>query len=112
MVLLAAADSFGLEDAPRPSRHCDLRGLSPDGERIVTGSWDGTAKVWEAASGRELFALEGHTDHINSGAFSPDGQRIVTGSDDRTAVVWEASSGKAMLTFKEHTAPINSVAFS
>jgi WD40 repeat protein len=47
--------------------------FSPDGERIVTGSWDGTAKVWEAASGRELFALEGHTDRINSVAFSADG---------------------------------------
>ena len=34
--------------------------FSPDGQRIVTGSDDHTAKVWEAASGRELLTLKGH----------------------------------------------------
>jgi hypothetical protein len=33
--------------------------FSPNGQRIVSGSWDQTAKVWEAASGRELFSLTG-----------------------------------------------------
>ena len=68
--------------------------FSPDGQRIVTGSWDQTAKVWEAASGRELLTLKGHSDAIVSVAFSPDGQRIVTGSEDQTAKVWEAASGR------------------
>ena len=40
---------------------------------------DQTAKVWEAASGRELLTLKGHTAWVRSVAFSPDGQRIVTG---------------------------------
>ena len=34
---------------------------SPDGTRLATGSWDGTAKVWDAASGRERLTLRGHT---------------------------------------------------
>ena len=38
--------------------------FSPDGQRIVTGSWDETAKVWEAASGRELLTLKGHSGGI------------------------------------------------
>ena len=33
---------------------------SPDGERIVTASWDYTAKVWEAQTGIELFTMTGH----------------------------------------------------
>ncbi|HUD82748.1 MAG TPA: WD40 repeat domain-containing protein, partial [Candidatus Saccharimonadales bacterium] len=65
---------------------------SPDGQRIVTGSHDGTAKVWDAASGRELLTLNGHKGAVSCVAFSPDGQRIVTGSYDRTAKVWEAAS--------------------
>ena len=78
--------------------------FSPDGQRIVTGSGDQTAKVWEAASGRELLTLKGHTLRSVSVAFSPDGQRIVTGSADQTAKVWEAASGRELLTLKGHSA--------
>jgi len=86
--------------------------FSPDGQRIVTGSGDQTAKVWEAASGREMLALKGHSAAISSVAVSPDGQRIVTGSFDRTAKVWEAASGRDLLTLKGHSDRIHSVAFS
>jgi len=77
--------------------------FSPDGRRIVTGSWDDTAKVWDAASGKVLLTLKGHIDWVRSVAFSPDGRRIATGSDDRTAKVWDAASGSEMLTLKGHT---------
>ena len=33
---------------------------SPDGKRLATGSWDKTAKVWDADSGQELLTLTGH----------------------------------------------------
>src|SRR5262245_44890554 len=58
---------------------------SPDGSRIVTASDDGTARVWDAATGTESVILRGHTDWVRSAAFSPDGARIVTASHDRTA---------------------------
>ena len=86
--------------------------FSPDGQRIVTGSNDQTAKVWEAASGRELLTLKGHSGAVKSVAFSPDGQQIVTGSQDGTAKVWEAAKGKEPLTLKGHSDDIFSVAFS
>ena len=60
---------------------------SADGQQIVTGSWDKTAKVWDAVTGKELMALEGHGDAVNSVAYSVDGQRIVTASDDKTAKI-------------------------
>ena len=59
--------------------------FSPDGSRIVTASWDGTAKVWDAESGAELLTLKGHAAQVTSASFSPDGSRIVTGSVDNTA---------------------------
>jgi len=67
--------------------------FSPDGRRILTGSLDQTAKVWDAAKCQELFSLKGHTHFVLSVAFSPDGRRILTGSYDNTAKVWDAATG-------------------
>ena len=68
--------------------------FSPDGTRIVTGSGDQTAKVWDARTGTALLELKGHTGRVSSVTFSPDGTRIVTGSEDRTAKVWDARTGR------------------
>ena len=69
--------------------------LSADGKRIVTGSpADGTARIWDAETGRELVVLKGHTAGVRSVSFSADGRRVVTGSEDGTARVWDADTGK------------------
>ncbi|MBI2926534.1 MAG: serine/threonine protein kinase [Verrucomicrobia bacterium] len=86
--------------------------FSPDGQWVATGSWDRTAKIWEATSGQELRTLQGHMAEISSVAFSPEGRWIVTGSADKTARVWELSSGQELLTLQGHMAGISSVAFS
>jgi len=86
--------------------------FSPDGQRIVTGSDDRTAKVWEVANGRELLTLKGHSAPIESVAVSPDSQRIATGSRDQTIKVWEAASGRELLTLKGHGSGVRSIAFS
>jgi WD40 repeat protein len=62
--------------------------FSPDGRRIVTASWDRTARVWDAATGKEITVLQ-HDNYVNSAAFSPDGARIVSGSSDNTARIWD-----------------------
>jgi WD40 repeat protein len=86
--------------------------FSPDGTRVVTSSDDNTARVWNAASGREIAALRGHERKVNSAAFSPDGTRVVTSSDDKTARVWNAASGREIAALRGHERKISSVAFS
>jgi WD40 repeat protein len=56
--------------------------------------------VWEAASGRELLTLKGHTSAIRSLAFSPDGWRIITGSADHTARMWEAATDQEVAAWQ------------
>jgi WD40 repeat protein len=71
--------------------------VSPDGAFIVTGSWDRTARIWDAKSGIERAVLEGHQKAVRSVAVSPNGAFIVTGSEDNTARIWEVFKDKQAL---------------
>jgi WD40 repeat protein len=72
--------------------------FSRDGSRIVTASWDNTARLWDA-EGKEIAVLKGHVDRVTSAAFNADGSRIVTASADGTARLWDAE-GKQIAVLK------------
>jgi WD40 repeat protein len=80
----------------------DSAEFSPDGKRIVTGSFDETAKVWDAATGEETLTLIGHSKYVKSAAFSPDGKRIVTCSGDETAKVWYSDARDTPRAWQTH----------
>jgi WD40 repeat protein len=90
--------------------------FSPDGARIVTASGDGTARIWDAATGQEIIALRGHeSDNENgvwSASFSPDGARTVTGGSDSTARIWDAATGQEILALRGHGRIVFSASFS
>jgi WD40 repeat protein len=91
--------------------------FSPDGSRIVTGSRDRIARIWDIESGADLrkFSGEnGHTDSVNSSVFSPDadGKHILTASDDGTVKLWDAATGDVVGTFNGHAGAVNSAVFS
>src|SRR6516162_3459757 len=71
-------------------REVNSAAFSPDGSRIVTASEDKTARIWDAASAKEIAVLRGHDNYVWSAVFSPDGSRIVTASRDKTARIWDA----------------------
>ena len=62
--------------------------FSSDRARIVTGSNDRTARVWDAGTGAEITVLRDHKGRALTAAFLPDGARIVAGSDDGTVRIW------------------------
>jgi hypothetical protein len=86
--------------------------FSPDGKRLLSGSRDCTARVWDAERGTEILSLKGHTDLVLSVAFSPDGKRLLTGSLDGTAKVWDAERGTELLSLRGDTIGVLSVALS
>ncbi len=88
--------------------------VSPDGKLIATGSWDHSAKIWDAKSGRALRKLDrAHTGYINSVEFSSDGRELLTASDDGTARLWDVATGKPVGdAFKGHKARLLGAMFS
>jgi WD40 repeat protein len=84
--------------------------ISPDGQRIVTGSADATVKVWEVASGRELLTLRAG-EPVASVAFSSDGQRVVTGGG-LTSLVWDVATGRKLIGLSGHSDITISASFS
>ena len=82
--------------------------FSPDGNLIVTVSFDNTARVWGAHTGECKQILKGHTNRLSSAAFSPDGNLIVTASHDNTARVWDAHTGKCKQILEGHTSFVRS----
>lgn len=83
-----------------------------EGKRLVTASEDGTARIWDAATGREKIILLGHTGDVYSASFSPNGQLIATGGADKTVRIWSADTGKLIRILDKHADIVYSVAFS
>jgi WD40 repeat protein len=58
------------------------------GRRVVSASHDQTVRIWEPASGSELWCCQGHTGPVTALAVSPDGRWLLSGSFDQTVRLW------------------------
>ncbi|KAL0057543.1 hypothetical protein AAF712_015814 [Marasmius tenuissimus] len=68
--------------------------LKPDSDDLilVSGSMDGTIRVWDVASGSQWEGNEGHSGGTLSVSFSPDGQYVISGGCDASCKKWEVDS--------------------
>lgn len=62
--------------------------ISSDGQYALSGSWDGTLRLWEISTGKTSRRFVGHTKDVLSVAFSADNRQIVSGSRDKTIKLW------------------------
>ncbi|MSR56288.1 MAG: serine/threonine protein kinase [Planctomycetaceae bacterium] len=104
----------GDHDADRPGHRGEVFSVafSRDGRRLLSTSYDKTARLWDVETGRELQAYAGHNWWVWQAAFSPDDSQFVTVSHDGTAIVWDVESGEQKGQFIGHKGPVFSVAWS
>jgi WD40 repeat protein len=86
--------------------------FSPDGQRVVTASRDGLARIWNALNGEPVGEPMRHEAEVLWAQFSHDGSKIVTASADGTARIWAALTGHIAAPPLRHDALVHHATFS
>jgi WD40 repeat protein len=85
--------------------------FSPDGTLLASGSYDLTARLWAARTGKLLHVLP-HKGYVLAERFSPDGRSLVTSSSDGAGYVWDVATGRRQLLLVGATGATEAAAFS
>ena len=86
--------------------------ISYDGSKVLSGSFDFTARLWNFADQNEIAVLDAHSGPVTSVAFIGDGSRALTASDDRTAILWDLQTFKPLKKLKGHSHKVMGLAVS
>lgn len=86
--------------------------ISRDGKQIATGGADNLAKVWDAATFKEIAKIEGHVGHITALGFNNDGKWLATGSADKDLKVWDIASKEMLMLLGDKSAGVNALMWS
>jgi len=85
---------------------------SPDNKKILTGSDDGTARIWDITTGTTLYIFRGQQGMVRTVAWSPNGENVLIGGADNMARIWNVRTGKESQTLQGHTNWVSSVAWN
>jgi len=87
--------------------------ISSDGQFALSGSWDGTLRLWDLSTGTTTRNFYGHTKDVLSVAFSADNRQIVSGSRDKSINLWNTlGQCKFTITDEGHKEWVSCVRFS
>ncbi len=86
--------------------------FSPDNQTLATSSDDQLVSVWRVSDGKQLFALEGHTQGVLAVAFSPDGSVIASAGADRDVILWDVEKRQIRSKLAGHSEWVGALAFS
>ncbi|MFO0586481.1 MAG: hypothetical protein U0441_03015 [Polyangiaceae bacterium] len=100
----------GLVEVLRGHSDGILCGVFADDHRVVTGSDDRRARVWEIADGPYLRVLAGHKGQVERLVASQDGSILVSGATDKSARIWNTNSGAMLSALADHAGPLSALA--
>jgi len=91
--------------------------FSPDGRRLVSGSFDDRIRIWDPRDGTAQGTLAEHASRGGAGwirclAFNPDGTLLASGGGDHVVRLWDPRTGEPVRVLTGHTGAVDTVAFS
>src|SRR5262249_6317672 len=101
--------------SPPPLRHTgSLQCIAycPEGRQIVVGCRDGSVKIWDVITGKEVRTLEGHVPVVLCVSSSTNGRFLATAGIDGVVKLWNAASGQLLQTLSAHTDMVTGLVFS
>lgn len=85
----------------------------PSGRYLASASYDGTWRLWDVETSKELLLQEGHSKEVYSVAFQPDeGSLIASGGLDAIGRIWDLRSGRSVMVLDGHIRDILSIDWS
>ncbi|HEY3781251.1 MAG TPA: TIR domain-containing protein [Fimbriimonadaceae bacterium] len=85
--------------------------LAPQEELLLTGSFDGSIRIWKLKDGELVTEVKPHDDIVRSVSFSPDGLRFISGSYDKTSHVCSVRKGTTLAILKKHNLAVTRTLF-
>lgn len=98
--------------AELPARGISTLTFSPDGRRIVAGTFQGEVLSWDVKSLYQVGIFRAHPSSVIGLAFTPDGRRLATGGREHVVRLWDTESWQELLTLRGHTDQVNAMVFS
>jgi WD40 repeat protein len=86
--------------------------FTPDGDKLVSGSFDKTIKLWQLDTGKALYSLGDRLKGVFALAVSPDGKLLASGSWDEKIELWNLETGTLLHKLSQHTASVRSLAIA
>ncbi len=138
--LASASSSFGVREADRTTEHNTVQiwdvasgeniltvppdgtgyyrdvEFAPDGTLFAATTWSsalgGTARIYDAVTGDELYRLYAHRDTLSNLEFSPDGELLATASNDATIKFWDYDKGVLVTSYVDLPYRVQDIEFS
>jgi WD40 repeat protein len=108
---------YAQAQAGKPAPVIHALAYAPDGRTLAGGSADGTVRLWESTTGKQLRVFQGHSGNLCALAYSASGELLVAACADRPhqageAIVWDVATGEIKQSLEVEGKPVTALAFS